>query len=240
MRLVDHRLVVRASRRPVVTPIEVRVDHHRLHHVPATVRVVARGRIVEPVPEQRLVPVDGALDRPGVRVQEQLRRIAPQPGRRLVRAVDPGTRTGSRRRHPAGSRATRTRPRRPPVACLIAGVVEEAQFHPLGDLTEEREVRPRPVVAGTQRIGTARPHLAHHQTPPSTRAHGARNRASAGPALGHGVPAVTPAVVPGTHGMLQLRGCQRAAGASSHQRTAAPTDDQHAEDPAGNSPTPTG
>ena len=37
-----------------------------------------------------------------------------------------------------------------------AGGVEQAQLHPFGDFTEQCEVRARPVVRRTQRIGGAR------------------------------------------------------------------------------------
>ncbi len=75
--LVDDRVVVLVLRVPVAAPVEERVDHHREHRVAQAVGVVERLGLAEGVGEQRLVPVDLALDRLGVGVQQQLRRVAP-------------------------------------------------------------------------------------------------------------------------------------------------------------------
>ena len=52
--------------------------------------VVGRAlRVAEPVGKHRLVPLHLPLDRLGVGVEEQLRRVAPMAVRRLERPVDP-------------------------------------------------------------------------------------------------------------------------------------------------------
>ena len=112
VRLVDDRLVVRAVRRPVGAPVEVRVHHHGLGQVRGRVLVVAVVRVVEVVGEQRRVPVDLAVDRLRVRVEQQLGRVAAQARAGVVRARAPGSRSAGRDRRRAGSRARRSRPPR--------------------------------------------------------------------------------------------------------------------------------
>ena len=100
------------SRRAVVAPVEVRVVHDRPGHERRAVVVVARVLVAEVVREARLVPVDLALDRLGVRVEQQLGRVAPLAALRLPRAVDPVAVALPGRDRRAGRRASRTR--RPP------------------------------------------------------------------------------------------------------------------------------
>ena len=87
VRLVDHRLVVLVLRRPVVAPVEERVDDDGRHGVRGRVVVVALVRGVELVRVERRVAVDLPVDRLGVRVEQQLVRVAPVTARRVVRAV---------------------------------------------------------------------------------------------------------------------------------------------------------
>ena len=89
VRLVDDRLVVLVLRRPVVAPVEVRVDDDRRHRVRGRVVVVALLRVVELVRVQRRVAVDLPVDRLGVRVEQQLVRVAAVTLRRVVRPVHP-------------------------------------------------------------------------------------------------------------------------------------------------------
>ena len=89
VRLVDHRLVIRGARRPVVAPVEERVDHHVLRHVRRAVRGVHHGRVGEPVAEQGLVPAHLPVDRLPVRVEQQLGRVAALPAARVVGPVHP-------------------------------------------------------------------------------------------------------------------------------------------------------
>ena len=74
VRLVDERRRVRRLRLPVARPVEERVDDDAQHRLAGGVLVVARVGVAEGVPEDRLAPLDLALDRLRVRVEEQLAR----------------------------------------------------------------------------------------------------------------------------------------------------------------------
>ena len=154
VRLVDHRLVVLVRRRAVVAPVEERVDDHREHRVAQAVVVVEGLRLAEPVGEQRLVAVDLAVDGLGVRVEQQLRRVAAVPVRRVVRAVHPVAVALARAGCRAGS-ACQTK--RVDLGQLDAGlravVVDQAQLDPLGDLGEQGEVGPGAVVGRAEGVG---------------------------------------------------------------------------------------
>ncbi len=89
MGLVDHGVVVLGARAPVVAPVEVGVHHDRRHRVRRGVQVVTLVGFVEVVAVHLLAPADRAADRLGVRVEQQLRRIAAQTALRGVRAVHP-------------------------------------------------------------------------------------------------------------------------------------------------------
>ncbi len=67
VRLVDDGVGVLVARRAVDAPVEERVDDHRLGHARRGVVVVAAVGIAEVVAEQRLVPVERAVDGLGVR-----------------------------------------------------------------------------------------------------------------------------------------------------------------------------
>ena len=155
--LVDHRLVVRDARRAVAAPVEERVHHDRLRDVRRRVGVVARLRRAERVAEHRLVPLDGPVHRLGVRVDEQLRRVAPQAGGRFVRAVDAVAvpLAGLHARQVAVPDEAVDLGEVDPV--LGAVLVEQAQRHRRRDLGEECEVGAGAVVAGAERVGVARP-----------------------------------------------------------------------------------
>ena len=75
--LVNDALVVLVLRWSIVTPVEVRGGDHRQHGVAEGVKIIERRRVSEAVREQRLVTVDLATDGLGVRVQQELRRVAP-------------------------------------------------------------------------------------------------------------------------------------------------------------------
>lgn len=81
VRLIDHRVRVLVARRPVDAPVEVRIDDDALGHVRSRIGVVAGVRVPERIPEDRLVPVERPVDRLGVRIQQQLVRIAAMPAR---------------------------------------------------------------------------------------------------------------------------------------------------------------
>src|ERR1017187_3366496 len=72
MRLVDHRLVVRSARLPVVPPVEIRISNDIARHKRGTVAGADRIRRAGPVREQGLVPAHLALDGLAVRVEQQL------------------------------------------------------------------------------------------------------------------------------------------------------------------------
>ncbi len=158
VRLVDHRVRVLVARGPVDAPVEVRVDHHGLRHVDGRVLVVARVRVAEGVAEHRLVPVELAVDRLRVGVEQQLVRVAAMPLRRVPRAV-----------HAVAVALTGLDPREEDVPDervdlgqfdpgLVAGLVEETQLDLLGDLAEDREIGSVSVETGPERVGLTRPH----------------------------------------------------------------------------------
>ena len=90
VRLVDDAVHVGDPRRPVAGPVEERVDDDAVHHVRRGVVVVDRvGVTAHLVGEECGVPVDGAGHGLGVRVEQQLVRVAPEAPARIVRAVHP-------------------------------------------------------------------------------------------------------------------------------------------------------
>ncbi len=170
VRLVDHGLVVGSARRPVQVPVEERVHHDRARDVRRGVGVVPPVRVPEVVGEHRLAPVDVTLDRLGVRVEQQLGRVAAVPVGRVVRAV-----------HPVPVPLARADARQVPVpdetVHLVqvdpgfpAVVVEQAEFDPLGYLGEQAEVGAGSVIRGAQRVAVARPYGSCRQMFPIPRA----------------------------------------------------------------------
>ena len=93
VRLVDDRLAPRRLGRPVVAPVEAIVDDHALRDARGAVALVDRqvgllvARRVQLVAEHRLRPVDLAPGRLGVRIDEQLARVAAVPALGRVGAV---------------------------------------------------------------------------------------------------------------------------------------------------------
>ena len=88
--LVDDGLVPRRARRAVVRPVEVGVRHDRLGHERSRIGVVADSVVLaQLVRVDRRIPLDLAVDRLGVGVEEQLVGIAAQAAGRVVGAVDP-------------------------------------------------------------------------------------------------------------------------------------------------------
>ena len=157
--LVDDGVGVFVVRRAVVAPVEERVDHHRLRHARRGVVVVAAVGVAEVVAEQRLVPLEVAVDGFRVRVDQQLVRVAPVPGGRVVGPVHPVAvaLTGFDGRQKAvPDEAVHLVQRHPGLGAVG---VEEAQLHLLGDLAEYREVGARAVVGRAQRVGLAGPLL---------------------------------------------------------------------------------
>ena len=74
---INDRLVPRPPWMPIIAPIEVRINHHRLGHERGAVLFVGRPlRIVEMIWKDRLVPFYLALDGARVRIEQQLGRMA--------------------------------------------------------------------------------------------------------------------------------------------------------------------
>ncbi len=90
MGLVDDRIVIGDVWVLVVAPIEIRIDHRRLHGVRRRIQGV-HGRDVirafEPVGVETFIAVDVAFDGFGIWVQKQFVRIAPQSLVRIVGTV---------------------------------------------------------------------------------------------------------------------------------------------------------
>ena len=163
VRLVDDGVVVGAVRGAVVAPVEGGVGHHGQHRVAEAVHGVVRCVVVvEAVAEQGLVAVDLAVDRLGVRVKQQLGRIAPVPLIGVVGPVDPEAVAL------AGTDSRQVAVPHEPVqlgqvdALLRSVVRDQRQLDPLRRLREEREVGAGTVIGGSQRIRPARldPHRA--------------------------------------------------------------------------------
>src|SRR6185437_14126049 len=154
----------RDAQLPVVAPLEPRVGDHRQRHERRAVRVVALPVVAaERVTVNGGVPPDLAVDRRGVRIEQQLGRIAPQAVLRVVRAVDAVA--------VALPVADARQEAVPYVAVDLghvqplfrgAALVEQAQLDSLCYLGKQREVRPDAVVGGAERIRPARPHGASH------------------------------------------------------------------------------
>src|SRR5206468_9238874 len=76
--LVDHAGRQRHRGRPVVAPGEGRIDRLALGHRPAIVAPVeaeVAAWMTDLVAEMRIAPAEGADDRPGVRIEQQLVRV---------------------------------------------------------------------------------------------------------------------------------------------------------------------
>ncbi len=172
--LVDHRVVVLGTRRPVVGPVEVGVDHHRRHGVRRRVQVVAAVRSAEVVAVHLLAPADRAADRLRVRVEQQLRGVAAQAASGVVRAVhpEPVALSGHHARHirvPHERVALAQFHRR-----LRAVVVQQTQLYSVRGLREDREVGSGAVVGGAERIRLSRPDLHGYDSPRCAAALGPR------------------------------------------------------------------
>ena len=185
MRLVDHRLVIRRSRRLVIRPVEIRVRHHIARHERGAVASADRLRRAGPTGEQGLVPAHLTRDGLTVRVEQQLRRIAPVTTARRVRAVHaiPVALSGAGARQVAVPDETvhlgQPDPRLPPVTRT-----EQAQLHTVGHFGEQGKIGPRPVPGSTKRISTARPD-AHSLTLPPRPPKQARRARPGGPSRGY-------------------------------------------------------
>ena len=164
VRLVDDALVVLVTRRAVVAPVEERVDDDRVHRVAQAVVEVdllrRRGLgVTEGVGVERLVVLGLPLDRLGVRVEEELARVAAVALGRVVGPVhaEAVALAGLHVGHVAVPHETVD------LGQVDAGldevVVDEAELDALGDLGEDGEVHTRSVVGGSEGVGLAGPDL---------------------------------------------------------------------------------
>lgn len=169
VQFVDHRVRPGRLRAAVVGPVVVVVDDDALRDVGRGVPFVPHGvgdLLLGPVPD---VPVDLrrqaelAVHGPGVRVQEQLRRVPAAAGPRVPAAVHPVA--VALARHDPGHEAVPDLVGEfgEPGACLAPALVEQAQFDRLGPTRPQGEVGARdPFGAdpepGAQGCGRARPH----------------------------------------------------------------------------------
>ncbi len=163
VRLVDHRFRVLPLRRPVDPPVEERIDDDRLRHRAGGILVVATVRIAEVVGEERLGPMERAVNGFRVRIEQELVRIAPVASGRIEWAVHPiaVSLTGLHaRKERVPDEAVHVRKVEPLLGALS---VEQAQLDSFGDLTEQREIGAGTVVGRAQGIRRSRPDL--HRAP---------------------------------------------------------------------------
>ena len=116
-------------------------------------------RVAEGVRVERLVVLGLALDRLGVRVEQELARVAAVAVRGVVGSVDaeavalPGLHVGHVAVPHEAVRLGQVEAR------LVQVVVEQAELDAFGDLGEDGEVDPRAVVRRSEWVGLARPDL---------------------------------------------------------------------------------
>ena len=90
MGFVDYRIMVGDVRMLVVAPVEIRIDHGRFHGMRRGIQRIHAGdvlRAFEPIRIEAFVTVDVSLDGFGVRVEQQLVRVAPQALCWIIRTV---------------------------------------------------------------------------------------------------------------------------------------------------------
>jgi hypothetical protein len=139
--LVDDGVRERGVQAGVVAPVEVAVGDDGLRHRRGRVGLVDALRVLHVVPEQRLAPLVGAVDRGGVGVEEELRRVVPQPVRGVPRAVHAEAVAGADRHVGDDVVEGVAGAVRQFGAVLGAVLVEAAELHPLGGAGEECDVR---------------------------------------------------------------------------------------------------
>src|SRR6266511_2608282 len=186
VQLVDDGLVPGPVGPPVVAPGECRVDHLALGHAERAVAVVG-GEILAPaadaITEMRVAPAQGACDRTGVRIEQQLFRVEAHAGLRIVRPVNaiaieqPRSRVGEVTMPDLiGLLAQRN-------AFELAPAlgIEQAELNVLRMLREKPEIDALAVPGGAERIRPARPdrherlhrnwagHIAHTSPAPWSR-----------------------------------------------------------------------
>jgi hypothetical protein len=124
-----------AAQRTVAVPVERRVDDDRLGHERGAVRLLALKIVAaERVWEERGVPVDAAADRAGVRIEQQLRRVATVTVGRIPRPMHAETvaltRSDARQIAVEAERGAFGQRDRP----LVVMLVEQTEIDPLRNL----------------------------------------------------------------------------------------------------------
>ena len=138
--LVDDRVREVALLRGVGTPVEGIIGDQAERHVSGGIERAGRVGVVPGVVEHRGPERDLTADRPRVRVEQQLGRVAAQPAGRVVRPVHaepvglPGTDPGD---EPVPGAAVVVRQ---PEPGLVAGLPEQAHLGRLGHAGGDREV----------------------------------------------------------------------------------------------------
>ena len=173
--LVDDRVGERDPQRAVALPEERVVDDDRFRNRDRVVLVVDL-EVGVIVADARYVgqhvrlgrPVDGAVDRLGVGIDEQLGRVEAMALVGRVRTVHAVAVALAR----SDVRQVAVPVLRPPLghldARLVVLVVEQAQLDPLGVLGEHGEVRAAAVPRGAERIWLAGPDFDHRTSTPES------------------------------------------------------------------------
>jgi hypothetical protein len=147
--------------RLVPLPVEVVVDHDAARR---TERRLARRQevgvgISELVGEAAGIPAFDAVDRPGIRIEQDDVRIEAMPGARLVRTPN-AIAVALSERDPRDVHVKDVRRLLPDGnARLVAGLVEQAELHRLRVRREQREVRSVHVPRRAERARRPRKHL---------------------------------------------------------------------------------
>ena len=161
--LVDHRPAPRRARRAVVSPAERGLGHDALRHGARAVRPARHEvtvRVAGVVAEEHIAPADGAAERAGVRVDEQLRRVEAVavlgvPGTVDAVAVELAGAEVGKIRMP--DEAVALAQRDAVGLARIAGGGEQTEIDGGRVLREESEVDPLAIPRGAERIRHAGP-----------------------------------------------------------------------------------
>ncbi|EXI74697.1 MAG: hypothetical protein AW07_01625 [Candidatus Accumulibacter sp. SK-11] len=162
VQLVDDALMPGNIRAAVPVPVESGIDHLALGHARPAIAAAEAQILVgtaDAVTELGIAPLDGADNRFGVGVEQQLVRIEAVPFLRPIRTMDPvavqlpGAHFGQIRMPDLigllGQLDT--------LAFLPPAVVEQAQLDLVRVLREQGEIDPFAIPGSAQRIGLARP-----------------------------------------------------------------------------------
>jgi hypothetical protein len=159
MGLVNDCLVERCGRAMVDTPVEVRIVDDAFGDMWGAIQLAAGLRVVNVVTKARRIPIDPAVDRFGIRVEQELVRIAEEPAGGIPRTFHPvaialaGADVGEVT-VPDISIDLLERDTR-----LLATFIDETEKYLFCDFGEQREVGTRPVIGCTERIRVARPYF---------------------------------------------------------------------------------